>query len=240
MRAIILAAGRGSRMGSLTDDQPKCRTELHGKSLIDWQILSLQQAGITELAIVRGYLADSFDFEVKYFENERWAETNMVMSLVMADEWLQEDTCIISYSDIVFSSQSVNTLCDAEGDIVITYDPNWYDLWSMRFEDPLSDAETFQMDGDKVIEIGNKANSIDEIKGQFMGLLKFSPQGWKQVLEFLDVHTQDQRDKLDMTKLLQGLIKDNKILNATPIKDPWYEVDSEADLEKYSALPALF
>ena len=240
MKAIILAAGRGSRMGVLTNDQPKCKTELHGRSLIEWQMSSLQEGGVNEIAIVRGYLASNFSYSVKYFENGRWEETNMVMSLAMADKWLREYSCIVSYSDIVFSPASVIALCKAKGDIVITYDPNWYDLWSMRFEDPLSDAETFQVKGDQVIEIGNQANSIDEIKGQYMGLLKINPAGWKQILEFLGMHTQEQCDKMDMTKLLQGLVESDKMVNAIPINDPWYEVDSEADLEKYSKLPSLF
>ena len=52
MKAIILAAGRGSRMKEMTDSNPKCLVELKGKSLIDWQISALQQAGIHEIGIV--------------------------------------------------------------------------------------------------------------------------------------------------------------------------------------------
>ena len=65
MRAIILAAGRGSRMGSLTSSLPKCRTIFKGKELIEWQMESLSKSGINEIAIVRGYLADTFNFNLK-------------------------------------------------------------------------------------------------------------------------------------------------------------------------------
>ena len=91
MKGIILAAGRGSRLKSLTNDQPKCRVKLHGKELIKWQIDSLSDAGINSLAIVRGYMAQSFKFKMKYFENSRWNKTNMVVSLMTASEWLKED-----------------------------------------------------------------------------------------------------------------------------------------------------
>ena len=55
MKAIILAAGRGSRMKSLTDEQPKCLIELRGKTLLEWQLGALREAGIAEIGIVTGY-----------------------------------------------------------------------------------------------------------------------------------------------------------------------------------------
>ena len=67
MKGIILAAGRGSRMGSLTSNLPKCRTLLFGKELIQWQLEALRKASIEEIAIIRGYLSETFDFNLKYF-----------------------------------------------------------------------------------------------------------------------------------------------------------------------------
>ena len=89
MKAIILAAGRGSRMKNMTDDRPKCMVELRGKPLLEWQLTALHEAGISEIAIVTGYkrelLANRAPME---FHNPRWAETNMVSSLACAQEWL--------------------------------------------------------------------------------------------------------------------------------------------------------
>ncbi len=209
-------------------------SDCNGKSLIDWQLESLHGAGIDEIAIVRGYLANTFDFDVTYFENPRWAETNMVMSLVMANKWLGTDTCVVSYSDIVYSSDAVKRLITANGNIVITYDPNWRQLWEKRFDDPLSDAETFRLDKGRVIEIGNRASSMEEIEGQYMGLTRFTPRGWNEVSDFLSGYTQEQQDKMDMTKLLQGLIAGGVKITATAIGDAWYEVDREEDLELYT------
>jgi L-glutamine-phosphate cytidylyltransferase len=234
MKGIILAAGRGSRMGALTHGQPKCRTVLHGKELIQWQLDALGRASIEKIAIVRGYLAETFDFDLTYFENNRWSETNMVMSMNAAREWLESDTCITSYSDIVYSSDAVKRLIDADGDVVMTYDPNWRDLWSMRFEDPLLDAETFRLEGNRVIEIGNRASSIEEIEGQYMGLVKYTPKGWAQVSEYLKIFRQDELDQLDMTKLLQGVIDSGVVVNGVPVQDKWFEVDSESDLNVYT------
>ena len=55
MKAIILAAGRGSRMKNLTDEKPKCLAKLRGKPLLEWQLTSLREAGIEDIAIVTGY-----------------------------------------------------------------------------------------------------------------------------------------------------------------------------------------
>jgi choline kinase len=240
MKAIILAAGRGHRMRTITADQPKCFVELCGKKLIEWQMDALNHASITNIAIVRGYLANAFQYKVSYFDNPRWSETNMLMSLVTAKEWLRSDTCIISYSDIVYSEKTVDRLINGYGDILITYDPSWLKLWSLRFDEPLSDAETFKLNKESdLIEIGGRANSVQEIEGQFMGLLRFTPKGWGIIEKYLNTLNQETLDKMDMTKLLKGLIISGEKVGAIPINEPWYEVDNENDLTQYLK-PGIF
>jgi len=234
MKAIILAAGRGSRMGNATSDLPKCRTIFRGKELIQWQLEALRGAGIQEIAIVRGYLAETFEFDLTYFDNISWAETNMVMSLAAASEWLESDDCIVSYSDIVYSQNAVSRLKKSDSELAITYDPNWLKLWSLRFQDPLSDAETFRLNRGCVIEIGQHTSSIDEIEGQYMGLLKLSPNGWKTIESFIGDHEEKDQHQMDMTMLLQGLIEEGTKISAVPIADEWFEIDSQDDLAAYT------
>lgn len=238
MKAIILAAGRGSRMGSLTDNKPKCLIELAGKTLLQRQLDSLRGAGIDKIGIVQGYLGDQlYTPGIKFFENKRWEKTNMVFSLSCAEEWLQRDECIVSYSDIIYSINAIDVLIKAHGDIVITYDKNWLKLWKVRFEDPLSDAETFQVDNKgKLLEIGKKANDIDEIKGQYMGLLKISTKGWKIIYNYLSNLSREEYDLLCITSMLQNLIQSGVEISAVPINDCWYEVDNENDLKLYQSI----
>jgi len=233
MKGIILAAGRGSRMGDLTSNLPKCRTVIFGKELIQWQLDALTNAGVEEISIVRGYLNKTFEFKVNYFDNKRWADTNMVSTLISANKWLKAETNIISYADIVYSKSSISTLMAFEQDIVITYDPNWQKLWSMRFKNPLDDAETFKIQDNLITEIGNKAFNIDEIEGQFMGLLKFTSKGWSEISQYLNRFDQKQIDSMDMTMLLQGLINSKINVYGVPISDKWMEVDTESDLRIY-------
>jgi len=238
MQGIILAAGRGSRMDKLTQDKPKCMVQLAGKSLLNWQVESLKSAGILSIVAVCGYMADKIKLDgLEKIINPRWNETNMVLSLVEGQSFLKSQPCVVSYSDIVYSPDAVRKLILCEGDVVITYDKNWLDLWSKRFEDPLSDAETFQVDADgKLLEIGNKAENVSDIKGQYMGLLKFTPDGWSRVESFLSGLTSQEKDKMDMTSLLKGLISCNTIINTVPISDPWFEVDNANDLMIYEKI----
>ena len=130
MRAVILAAGRGSRLGHLGSDRPKCLVELEGRPLIERQIAALRRGGANEIAVVRGYRAEMIDFPgLAYFVNERWAETNMVMSLATAASWLRAEPVIVSYADIFYRSELIRGLAGAPGELVITYDRDWRRLW---------------------------------------------------------------------------------------------------------------
>jgi choline kinase len=103
MRSIILAAGRGSRMGDLTEEYPKCLTQFAGRTLLEWQLSALRAAGIRDIAVVRGYRAETINPSgCIWFENPDWAKTNMVSTLACASQWLERDDCIVSYSDIVY------------------------------------------------------------------------------------------------------------------------------------------
>lgn len=242
MKAIILAAGRGSRMRDLTEERPKCLVELRGKALLDWQLQALRAAGISNIAIVTGYkrelLANRGLIE---FHNTRWAETNMVSSLACAQEWLQAEPCVVSYSDIFYSSVAVQSLINCTAPLAITYDPNWLELWSQRFGDPLVDAETFRLTPEhKLAEIGNKPKTVAEVQGQYMGLLRFTPEGWAEVVRIRAELTPEQCDKIHMTGTLQKIIDAGRLaITAVPYKGEWGEVDSAEDLAAYLEKPEI-
>lgn len=234
--AIILAAGRGSRMGALTNQQPKCFTWLGGRRLLDWQLAALNGAGVENIALVTGYLADRLPTLQAAFHNARWAETNMVMSLYCARDWLGHHPCIVSYADLVYGQKTIRLLTEAAGDIVISYDPAWLQLWSRRFADPLSDAESFRIDRQgHLLAIGERCTELAGIQGQYMGLLRFTPAGWQSVEGILDMLSPAERDRLDMTTLLQRLIDRDVIIQTVPIDEPWYEVDSAQDVAEYES-----
>lgn len=236
MKAIILAAGRGSRMKDLTDDRPKCLMELRGKALLDWQLEALRSAGIREIAIVTGYKRELLGNRgLVEFHNARWAETNMVSSLACAQDWLQAEPCIVSYSDIFYGPTAVEALMACAAPLAVTYDPNWLELWTQRFGDPLLDAETFRLTPEHTLaEIGNKPTSVEEVQGQYMGLLRFTPEGWAEVARIRNELPPEQRDKMHMTGTLQKVIDAGRVaIAAVPYFGEWGEVDRSEDLKLY-------
>ena len=232
MNAIILAAGRGSRLGPLTDERPKCLTPLAGRPLLAWQMDALGAAGIARIGVVRGYQAQQLERPgLVPFDNPRWEQTNMVRSLECAGAWLSASPCIVSYADIVYAADAAARLAASPGDIAITFDTNWLALWSARFDDPLSDAETFRIDDTgRLVEIGGRAKHLDEVRGQYMGLLKFTPAGWASVTAYLGTLAPAAVDRLDMTSLLRALLAGGVRIDTVPVSDRWFEVDTARDL----------
>lgn len=237
LQAVILAAGRGSRMCALTKDKPKCMLELLGKPLLHWQLESIHSAGIHDILVVRGYKADSIKGDFKTVDNLRWSETNMVSSLQCALPIVKDKTIIISYADIVYSPRHVEKLISAQGDICLTYDTLWQDLWAYRAEgttdDILADAETFKQNDGRLIEIGKKPQNLDEVQGQYMGLIKLTPKGIQNLLDIFTELGQEKVDKLDMTSLLSLMLDKNIAITAVPVAGAWCESDTQEDIQKY-------
>ena len=228
MKAIILAAGRGSRMKNLTANGPKCMVKLNGKSLLERQIEALEKAKIDEIAIVTGYKRECIGGHgTKEFHNQQWAKTNMVTSLACAREWLLDEPCIVSYSDIFYEHTAIESLMSEDAYLAITYDPNWLSIWEQRFKNPLSDAETFRLNLEgELIEIGNKPSTTEEIQGQYMGLLRFTPTAWKEVERLRLALDHAARDKIDMTSMLQKIITANNInIKALEYNGYWGEIE---------------
>ena len=234
IKGLILAAGRGSRLGAMTEAQPKGMVQLGGHSLIKWQLSALRASGVNDISIITGYKSEVFNiWNLPTFHNENWANTNMVLSLTSASEWLMDSTCLVSYADIFFSPADVCRLINKECDIGVAYDPNWFALWEKRFENPYEDAESFSLQGDRIIDIGRPVSEGDNIEGQYLGLLKITPVGWGQIELFVSSLEDAVSNKIDMTTLLRHLINRGVEIKGSKVEDDWGEVDHPSDLEFY-------
>lgn len=241
MKVIILAAGRGSRLGKRTADRPKCMCLLAGKTLLKRCMESLRAAGIalSDIGIVTGYKGDLIQEKgVAYFHNPDWENTNMFHSLMMAEEWLEKEDCIVCYSDIVFSPDAIRMLVGCGEPLALTYYTGFWELWEARMGDPLSDLETFRInpDGKTLMEIGKKPTCREEIEGQYMGLIRFTPKSWGWVQETIRHPLPKTVERLDMTTLLQGLLEDGYPITVLPSGELWLECDTQQDIEAYEKL----
>ena len=114
MKALILAAGFGSRLKSLTKDRPKCLVPVHGRPIIDYQLEALLSNRVTEVGIVLGYqgqkiidfIAEKYpDLQCQYFWSDRYHETNSSYSFWVAHEWIMNEWYLHLNCDILFSSK---------------------------------------------------------------------------------------------------------------------------------------
>lgn len=237
---ILLAAGRGSRMGALTAERPKCLLKLAGRPLLHWQLEAMSGAGIERKLVVRGYAAHCLSGDFETVDNPDWANTNMLSSLLCANDFAQKffgaggKKLLISYSDIVWHPDHARKLMAASAHIAIAYDRLWEKLWRLRFSDPLSDAETFIEENGKLCEIGSKTADIAKIRGQYMGLLAFDETGW-QILLDCAVELGEKTAKTDMTAFLRHLLNKGEVIGTVPVDGAWCEADNESDINSYEA-----
>jgi L-glutamine-phosphate cytidylyltransferase len=241
MRALILAAGRTRGMGEPGDQVLKSLLRLGGKPLIERQMAALRGGGVTEIGVVRGYRAETIEYpDITYFENERWAQTDAVASLATAAAWLRTGPVIVSEPDIFYQRDLVHRLGAVRGSLMLAYDRRWQDLWSRRFADPLSHAETFRRGGSgNLLAIGERATTIDEISGRSIGLLKFAPIGWQAVETVLAELEAPARDRLDLTGLLRLLLAAKSVSIGTIGTDgQWGKVDRPEDVALYESMVA--
>ncbi len=238
MKAIFLAAGEGSRLRPLTETRPKCMVEYKGRPLLHWSLESVRANGVEDIVIIKGYLPDKINVEgARCYVNADYASTNMVHTLFCAEDELAGDV-LISYSDIIYTKEAIAPLLACDKDFAVLVDKNWRSLWERRMENPLEDAETLKLNpnGD-IIEIGKKAESYDDIEGQYMGLIKISGSAISQVREFY--HSLDSDGDYDgknfrnmyMTSFIQRIADDLMPVRAVYSDGAWLEVDTLDDLK---------
>lgn len=237
-KVILLLAGEGKRLRPYTLDRPKCMVEIDGVSLIDHQLRVLRSEGLNDIVMVSGYKSEMLEqYNCRLKHNPRYFETNMVWTLFCAADEL-EGGVIVSYGDIVYSEDILKALLNSKADIAITIDKNWESYWRERNDNPLDDAETLKIRGDGTIsEIGQKPKSIEEIQGQYMGLMKFSSVGIKQIKDIFDVALKKGSllghdiENAYMTDLIQAVINTGEPVTSIPIYESWVEVDTVEDLK---------
>ena len=237
LKAVILAAGEGTRLRPYTLDRPKCLVEVDGLSLLDRQLAVLTSESIRPVVLIGGYRIEMLNRPgIVIRNNPRYAETNMVWTLFCAEDDLRGDV-LLCYGDIVYSREILQALLKSKADIAVVIDLDWDSYWRARNENPLDDAETLKLGVDgRILELGQKPRSLADIEGQYIGLMKFSAQGI-QILKkvFHDAIVRGSIlgksvEKAYMTDLLQQVINSDYPVHSVPVQGGWVEVDTVSDL----------
>jgi choline kinase len=250
MKAIIVAAGRGKRLGVETDDIPKCMVKVGGRPILHWQIEALAAAGVDDVVIVRGYLGDRISGPAagpkpRFVDNPEWANNNILTSLLYAEAEMS-DGFLFTYSDIVFTREHARRVAGASAPVALIVDRRWRDAYDGRTLHPVSEAELARVAGSgpdaTVLRVGKRQVPEDQATGEFSGLARFAPEGaaalravWHEALArgldapFGAAATLRQAYLSDG---LNGIAERGVALGAVLVDGGWREIDTEQDLAR--------
>ena len=173
MKAVILAAGQGTRIRSVHGEHPKCLIEVDNTTILDHQLDSLSLAGIRDVAIVVGYEKEQIINHVMnrkgrnlqrihFIENPAFAITNNIYSLWLALEWLRGDSFIVLNADVIFDADILDIAVRSKSPISMIVDPLWRD-------------ETMKViiHGNRVMQMSKKILR-EHFSGTYIGITVFS------------------------------------------------------------------
>lgn len=248
MKAIIVAAGRGRRLGSETEEIPKCMVKVAGRAILHRQLDALAAAGVDDVVIVRGYRGDKIapptgGPPLRFVDNPDWADNNIFTSLFYAEREMKEGF-LFSYSDIVFAPEHARRLAEAPGPVALVIDRRWREAYDGRTLHPISEAELARVEGAgagaAVTRVGKRLVTTDEAAGEFIGLARFAPEGAAALAEvWREASARGRRapfgaaaslDQAYLSDGLNALAARGVALRPLFIDGLWREIDTEQDL----------
>ena len=244
MRAIILAAGSGLRLGQHTKYIPKALLDINGKSILERQISLLRERGINEIFVVTGYQREQHILKnIEYIFNSRYSETEQLTSMMVARTKIFDDVLII-FGDIIFDSQTLQEVLASNDEIAIAIDLDWEKSNNERPDNPKSLADKVLINQKKILRISAKETSLDiknQAVGEFLGIIKLSGNGSKTIIKKYEelekshvgkFHDADSLEKAKLVDILQELIDSKIEISPISIAGKWCEIDTPNDLER--------
>ena len=234
MQLVILASGRGSRLGSLTKKVPKGLIKIKNKPLILYNKNFFQL--FKKKIIVTGYLSKEF-INNKHFkkfkivQNKDYKTTNMVHSFFKVSRFVSKNLpIIICYSDIIFDKKIYRNLAKVKGSGLLLYS-KWLQLWKKRMsiKKIKNDAENLVIKNGMIEEIGGSLLFNKLPKYQYTGIIKLT---YKDFTNLKKIYFKKKDYNIDFTTFLNLAIKLKELKLKSIITNRfWFEIDNRADVE---------
>jgi choline kinase len=241
MKAVILAAGRGTRIQGLTHGVPKCLLRFGGKTILDYQLDSLLQAGISEIAMVVGHaegkIADHLLRHqqdklagITLISNPEFARTNNIYSLSLAQDWVGGDAFACLNADVLFHPGILLPALQSHNDLSIIVD------WEFREETTkviIQDARVVKL---------SKSVSRQDYSGTFVNIACFSSRGGRRLFEKIGSMLREGRVDQFFNDAIGQLSAEGTRVGFTETEGlPWAEIDDANDFHYAQTMvyPAL-
>ena len=237
MKALILAAGYGRRLQPLTDFIPKSMVEVNGTPLLVNALNHLVDLGIEELGIVVGHMADYIrehigdmwkGVPIRYYENERYLETNNIVSLYQAMEFCDDDMLMLE-CDVFYQKELLQALKNSRGDCGILVSP---------FNAETMDGTVIRVEGDQARELilgmwqGDGFDYTGTMKT--VNMYRFTKAFAQKYMPLIKWYVENMGEKSYYEKVLGSLmyLRECDIRVVEVPEEMWCEVDDTEDLER--------
>lgn len=232
MKAVILAAGMGTRLKPLTNDIPKTMVKVNDEPILSKQIKNLIDIGVKNIIVVTGYKSKIIvDFINKYYpfvkiiENKDFKRTNNMYSLYLTKGIVCNNGFLLMNGDVFFDVEILRELIsDSYGDSIVV-EVGAYNEENMKV----------RCVSNRIIEI-SKNIPKDKAYGVSIDIYKITASTSKK---FFDIITEYIEIKNDLTQWTEVALNDLlKVSNfqICPLKGRWIEIDNLEDLKKAEAI----
>ncbi len=242
MKAIIIGAGRGSRLRHLTEEIPKTLVPILGRPMLDGVLDALAAGGFQrkDVVFICGYKKEVIQArypDLHYVENSDWENNNILLSLLCAREHLTEGF-VSTYADIVYRPAIVADLMASPHDLTLACDTDWRRRYVGRSQHPETDAEKMRAEGPRITELSRRIAS-EQAAGEFIGVLRATAKGAASILSAFDqVKAQFQGkvfregrtfEKAYLIDLFQQMIEGGTAFHRVDTHGGYMEIDTLED-----------
>jgi len=234
-KAIILAAGLGNRLKPLTDEVPKCLTEVNGKPILERTLAILESNGIDEAVIVVGYLGDIVvnkighkhrNMKVTYLWNKIYDETNSMYSAWLARDYLGQGAILIE-GDTIFEEALIKKVLQTPPDRAY-----WVgDRFSREYTGSMSTTDS----ENRIIDVSIVREELREYRDNYYkstGVLKIPPAYGRLFSRWLDEEVRNGNVQIYYDLVISKHLKDAPIYICDFTGGVWNEIDSLEDLKR--------
>lgn len=232
MKALILAAGLGTRLRPITDTRPKSMVEVNGKPILFKQIDNLMENGIEDITVIAGYksemMVDAINKSyknVKTIINDVYDKTNNMYSAYMALDHMYNNEFLLMNADVFYDSAIIKELIKTDYNNSIVVEAGIYNDENMKVS----------CNDERIVEI-SKVIAESDAYGVSIDVYKFSEEGSKVFFNKVKEYIEDRKELNQWTEVALNEALKLVEFKPCPLKGRWMEIDNHEDLKKAESI----